>query len=126
MVAEKKNNIHEEQDKITSDKARNVFDTEAQSKLQEAHNAIVHPDQFADVFCKAAGTQIKVKEIIRDEIKQAITYDTEARKSLKGVIKELEKEEFWIIGKRMGFAVWSLIMLALGAIITTMIGKYIK
>ena len=36
------------------------FDADAQLKLDTAHGAIERPDKFAEVFCKAAATQVSI------------------------------------------------------------------
>jgi hypothetical protein len=109
-------------DGISSEKAKAVFDLEEKSKLEKAHGTIQHPDQFAEVFCNAAETQNKVKEVIKKEVKVVVSSDSEMKTFFKNIIKEVEKEEMWIWGKKIGFAVWTILILVAGALIS----KYIK
>jgi hypothetical protein len=109
-------------DGISSDKAKAVFDIDEKHKLDKAHDTIEHPDQFANVLCNVVETQSKVKDAIKKEVKIAVCSDLEMKTFLKEVIKEVEKEEMWIWGKKIGFAVWTILILIAGALIS----KYIK
>jgi hypothetical protein len=120
-MGEKKNqNLGEDQ--VSSDLAKTVFNASEKEKLDKAHDILQHPDLFAEVFCKVAETQSKVKEIIMAEIRKATENDNDTKKFLKEIIKQVEKEEMWIWGKKIGFAVWTVLILIVGALIT----KYIK
>lgn len=112
----------EVQDQISSADARAVFNAEALSKLNKAHDTIEHPDKFADVFCNAAETQSKVKDVIKKQIEVSTATDPAVRKSLKEIVKEVEKEEMWIWGKKIGFAAWTVLILVMGALLN----KWIK
>lgn len=74
------------------------------------------PDKFANIFCQAIKTQKPIDEAIKNVIKSLIQHDKESRDFIKGIIKELEKENIWIFLKKFGFLSWTLLVAVLSAI----------
>jgi len=103
-------------------KEETKFKAEDQIQLKKVHETIDQPDKFAEVFCKAAESQVSIKEIFTKEILKSISTDVNCKNALKEIIRQVEKEDIMIFGKKIGLAVWSIIMLVVGAIIS----KYIQ
>lgn len=104
-------------DRVTSDKADML--APFVSKLDETHNKIFHPDQFAEIFVNAAKSQTSVKEHIRSELLESLTLDAQSRRALKEIIKECFKDDWRAFlvstGGKVTFAIWSVLTIALGA-----------
>lgn len=101
------------------------FKAEDQVKLKKVHEMLEQPDKFAEVFCKVAETQIKVRDIFRKEILKSISTDVDCRNHLKGIIRKVEREDVIVFGKKIGFGVWTIIVFILGAIVNAFLSKYI-
>jgi len=103
------------------------FDTNAQLKLETAHDVIQHPDKFAEIFVKAATSQTSIKEYIKKEIKDSLTLDPELRGVLKGLVKEQLKEDWKgfvrSTGGKIAFAIWSVGLIIFTAWISSKFGK---
>ncbi len=95
------------------------FDTDKQLKLDNVHDVIQHPDKFAQVFVSAANTQVKIKQLIRKEIKESLTLDPDLIKHVKGLIKDQFKEDWRAFlkstGGKIAFGIWTIGLLILGA-----------
>jgi hypothetical protein len=75
------------------------------------------PDKFAEVFCKAAESQKSIDNALQIIIRNLIQKDRPTRDSIKALIKEYEKEEWWVM-IRKGFSIgWTLFAGIIGAII---------
>lgn len=100
----------------------NDFDvSEYRQKVDAVHDAIVHPDKFADVFCAALETQRKMTEILKRELTAMLKTDADARESLKAIIKECEKEDWKVFVKsafgKVSLGVWTVAVLVVGVLI---------
>jgi len=90
-------------------------------KLERAHKLADRPEKFAEMFEQVAKTQTKVKDVLKKEIRDIIGTDTETRGSIKGLVRQTEKENLWYGLKLVGFGLWSIGLLALGAILNRFI-----
>lgn len=101
-----------------------TFDADAQLKLQTAHEAVERPDKFAELFCKAAKTQTAIKDILWDELRKLLASDQAARESLKGIIREVEKEDWKFLGKKFFIGIWTLVVIVLTSIANALFGGF--
>ena len=72
------------------------FDPDVEFKA--SLDKIERPDLFAEVFCKAAESQVCIKEVLGKLIKEKITEDKEIHQVNKNLFKELidEDKKFFI------------------------------
>ena len=85
---------------------------------------LAQPEKFAEIFCKAAESQKSIDETLQTIIKKLIQNDSPTRNSIKSLIKEYEKEEWWAM-IRKGFSIgWTLFAGIIGAIIYYWLNKW--
>lgn len=58
------------------------------------------PQNFAKNFCEAAQSQTNISQILQTIIRQSLQTDQMTRDTVKGLVKEYEKEEWRIIIRR--------------------------
>jgi hypothetical protein len=98
-----------------------LFDADHQLKLNLAHDILQHPDKFAEVFVKAAQTQVSVKQLIRTEIRECLASDVDSIKYLKSLIADHIKEDWkaflrtWI-GK-IALLMWTVLVALIGVLV---------
>jgi DNA-binding ferritin-like protein len=80
------------------------------------------PQNFAKNFCEAAQSQTNVNQILQTIIRQSLQTDQMTRDTVKGLIKEYEKEAWSVIIRRSFSVSWT----AFIAIISSAIGYWIK
>ncbi|QQR61107.1 hypothetical protein IPH19_01410 [Candidatus Uhrbacteria bacterium] len=102
-----------------------AFSVTDQLHLKTVHDAIDRPDKFAELFCQAAKTQTSVKEVLWEQIRSILTTDVEARNALKVIVREVEKEDVRIFGKKIGFGVWTLFTIGMGAFLGALFTKFL-
>ena len=90
--------------------------------IQELSANLTQPDRFAEIFCTAAHTQKKIDETLRSVVRQLIKSDHETIAEIKVIIKKVAKEDLMVLGKNIGFATWSIILIIATALITKWLG----
>lgn len=83
---------------------------------------LTQPDKFAEVFCQAAAKQKDIDKVLQTIIRDLIQTDQPTRDSIKDLIKDYEKQEWWMLIKRVGKVGWSIFV----AIISTTFGYWLK
>ncbi len=83
--------------------------------IQELSANLNQPDKFAEIFCSAAKTQKKIDNTINDCIRMLLKTDTDARNSIKNIVKEVNREDLKLIVNKIGLAAWSILLLIIGA-----------
>ena len=110
---------HDDKEKIPSLSEDNA------KKLEKAHGLADRPDKFADMFEQSAKSQTKIKDILKKEIREILSTDVDAKSSLKGIIRQVEREDLWIYTKKFGFAIWTLVSIVIGALVQAFISSKI-
>jgi hypothetical protein len=71
-------------------------------RIDEKINALElknQPYEFAEIFCSAASSQLKIEEIINEKIVKAIKTDQSTKEAIKFVIDDYSKSKiYWAIG----------------------------
>ena len=97
-----------------ADSDNTPFNADAQIKLQTAHDAIQHPDKFAEIFCNAAQSQVSIKQYIRQELQESLTSDVKTKDAMRVIIKQHFDEDWrtWLKSAWGKFAIliWTLIV----------------
>ena len=83
------------------------------------------PDKFAEIFCQAAGKQKAIDEVLQKVIKSLIEKDHSTREMLKVLLREVDREDLRNYVRKIGTPVWTIILLALGAILQALSRKYL-
>lgn len=78
---------------------------------------IERPDKFAEVFCTAAKSQVSIKEVLADLVKDNFINNKEVRDSIKMLVKDVVKEDKAFFFKMTWEKVKYLFNLLLGAVI---------
>jgi len=104
--------------KIEQEKISALSDHES-NKLETAFKIADRGEEFAKLFCQVAKDYTSIKDLFIEMMRGLLESDKDARKSLKKIIREVEKEDIWIWGKKIGFAAWTILILFVGAIINS-------
>jgi hypothetical protein len=81
-----------------------------------------HPDWVADRFVEALSKSVPLREALNDRIKVCLQDDQEARKQVKAILKEIDKEYTWSKFRKL----WIFIGGAIGLAATSIIGRIIE
>lgn len=96
-----------------------IFDADSKLKLDQAYEAIDRPDRFAKIFCKVAEDQVMVQKTINKLIQKALAQDVDSRSALKGIVRQVLKEDWRSFvrstGGKLAILLWTLAVLFLGA-----------
>lgn len=85
--------------------------------------SLEQPDKFAEIFCAAAKTQKSIDTILKNNVRELLQHDNETRSEIKGMLREIEKEDWKRVVKKIGFSGWTIIVAATSAIVT-LIGRH--
>ena len=103
-----------------SEKVLPLSDADAK-KLEESYAIVDRADRLAELFCKAAETQISVRQKILDVLKLAIETDAPSREQVKKILKEIHDEDWRMFVKsawaKIGIVVWTLVTALISAYI---------
>ncbi|GBR75786.1 hypothetical protein NO2_0422 [Candidatus Termititenax persephonae] len=105
---------------------KGVDNFEPLKEIQSTLDKIVHPDQFAKVFCNAARTQSSIKDCLSETIRDTLLKDKKFDKYFEDAAKKVIKEDryyFWVNLSR-GFE--KIFLVVLGAVITFVFNLFSK
>ena len=97
-------------------------DLDPKKEIARISATLEQPDKFAELFCKAAKSQTNVSQILQTIIRQSLQTDQITRDTVKDLIKEYEKEEWWVIIRRSFSVGWTAIVV----IFSGALGYWIK
>lgn len=92
--------------------------------LKRLSASLEQPDKFAEIFCSAAKKQKEIDNILKDNIRELIKYDSTMREQVKGLLREIEQEDFKYFLKRGGSLLGTFVSMVLGSVITLLISKF--
>lgn len=102
------------------------YDTEA--VLKETKDKLDRPDKFADIFCQAAKSQVKIKDCLGKIIREMITKDAQVNQHLNNAFKEIIAKDTKIFYSNL----WrklkgpvALIGTAIGSVVLTLFTQYL-
>lgn len=95
-------------------------------KFETFYKILEHPDKFADLFCYVAKTQTKVKDVIIQNIRDIFVNDLHIKKEINNLIKNFEKEEFIVFGRKIGFGIWTLFIIVVTILIEYILKRYMN
>jgi hypothetical protein len=109
---------------------KNDFKSEDLVKVKAAINHLLahieQPNKFAELFCEAARKQKDIDHTLKITITNLIAHDKDARALMKGLIREIETEDWKFFLQKIGttgIAVGSLIT---GVFLTALFGYFFK
>lgn len=97
---------------------------DAKAAVKEVSDKIEQPQKFAEVFCAAADTQKSIDECVKKMLRSLIENDPALRESFRKLIRDVDKEDWRYLVKKIGAAGWSIIMLILGAALKFIFDKF--
>lgn len=93
--------------------------------IKSLSEKIEQPDKFAHVFCEAAKSQKTIDEVLKEIIRKLLKHDYETIEHLKALQRQVDREDWRYVVKKVGLTGWSIIMVILGAIITALARHFI-
>ena len=69
---------------------------DANAILQETRDKLDRPDKFADIFCKAAKSQVNIKECLSDIIKDLLLNDKDINKHLEDTLANIARKDAFV------------------------------
>ncbi|HDV5783368.1 TPA: hypothetical protein RJD83_000280 [Legionella pneumophila] len=82
------------------------------------------PDKFAELFCNAAAKQKSIDNVLKDIVRELLKHDKETVERIKTIQKEVNKDDWKTIIKKIGVSGWSILLLIIGALISGLSRKY--
>lgn len=87
-------------------------------KLETAFKLADRGEEFAKLFCDVAKEYTSVKKLLVDTLVEMLESNAKAREALKGIIRELQKEDSMAflktIGGKAAAAGWTILVLVAG------------
>lgn len=106
------------------DKSNSPDNYDASAVLQETKDKLDRPDKFAEIFCQAAKSQVKIKECLSKIIRELVTKDTAVNQHLNNAFKEIIKKDtkafHSMLWKKIGW-----IVTVLGSIAVTLFTQFL-
>lgn len=106
------------------DKPNTPDNYDSSAILQETRDKLDRPDKFAEIFCQAAKSQVKIKEYLGKLIREQITKDTAVNQhlinSFKRIIKDDTKAFYVALWKKLGW-----LLTVLGTIAVTLFTQFL-
>ena len=92
--------------------------------LQETKDKLERPDKFADIFCEAAKSQIKINKTIVKIIKETVSKDVELNNHFNSmfvnIVKKDTKQFFSSLWRK---GIW--IITVIGSVILTLLTQFL-
>lgn len=105
-------------------KRDDIFSTDEFISLKTTQEKVERPDQFAELFCKAAETQTSVKDLLKKLLQDIIATDPKARESLNGLIKDVFEQDWKAFVRsawgKFALIAWTIIAAGLGAWVSSL------
>lgn len=98
---------------------------DARAEIKKLQDNFYQPDKFAKTFCEAAKTQKSIDLALRKIIKKLIKDDPQTVEALKKHLRDINKEDWKTFIKKIGISGWSIIMASIGAIMATILRKFV-
>lgn len=93
-------------------------DFDPEKILNALADTINQPHNFAEVFCDAARTQVAIKALFIETIRECLETDIETKKNVKKILTDFNRD-YWINFLRiMGGGAGAIIFLIIGGVIT--------
>ncbi len=100
-------------------------DFDPPTTLRRVAASLDQPAEFAKIFCTAAETQKTIDNILKKNVKEVIRSDAEARENIKGLLREIEKEEWKAFTRKFFGLGWAILLIILGAVLQALSRKYL-
>jgi hypothetical protein len=81
-------------------------------------------EKIAETLFETSKKAVKMQEMLADNFIILLKNNIHARKEILNIINEFDRDFTKIILKRFGFAVWSILMVIIGAFFTSIINKF--
>ena len=97
---------------------------DASAILQETKDKLDRPDKFAEIFCQAAKSQVKIKECLSKIIRELVTKDTSVNQHLNNTFKDIIKKDtkafYTMLWKKLGW-----LLTVVGTIAVTLLTQFL-
>ncbi len=84
--------------------------------ITEINAILKQPNEFAKIFCHAAGIDKTIDLVLKDTVRELIQTDQSTRESLKLILKEVQSDDWKVFAKKIGFGLWTLISVIFGGV----------
>ena len=100
-------------------------DYDPRKEIAKISANLEQPDKFAQIFCHAAENQKSIDHALKKVIKTLIKEDKETIEIIKQYQREVDKEEWRNLLRKIGLVGWSIVMIIVGGIVTAVIKKIV-
>ena len=76
--------------------------------ITEINAILKQPNEFAKIFCHAAGIDKTIDIVLKDTVRELIKTDQNTRELLKLILKEAQNDDWKAFIKTIGLAGWTL------------------
>lgn len=99
-------------------------DWDPKKAFDKVSASLEQPDKFAEIFCKAASSQKSIDKVLTDNFKSLLQNDNDVRCQIKGLLREVDKEDWRSFIRKIGTPAWAVILVVVGAILQALSRKY--
>lgn len=114
--------------------AKNDFDPNQLVKLNEDLSGLVgriesleskfgSHEQIADTLCETTDKASRMKSMLAKAFIDFVQHDHDAKKALKNIVDEADRDAFRLFIKKFGIAVWSIFLIIVSVLITKYFSK---
>lgn len=75
-------------------------------------------EQIADTLCETANKATRMKAMLSESFVDLIQHNPDIKKELKKAIDEIDRNSLIVLGGKIGFGVWSILLIIITAIVT--------
>jgi hypothetical protein len=106
--------------------SKSTDDYDPLETIKTLSDNINRPDKFAEIFCAAAKKQKMIDDCLKEIMRDLLSHDHATKERVKLIIEDHEKQNLKFLYKKIGFTLWSLFLLCLGAILPTLFTKWLN
>lgn len=95
-------------------------DWDPKKAFDKVSASLEQPDKFVEIFCKAATSQKSIDKVLTDNFKSLLQHDNDVRYQIKGLFREVDKEDWRSYVRKIGAPAWAVILVAMGALLQSL------
>lgn len=104
---------------MAKDESSDDFDPK--KSIKKLSETIDQPDKFAEVFCSAARSQKIIDCVLKETMRDLMKSDSETRSMIKEMLREVESEDWRSFVRKAFGSIWSLSLIAFGAVLAAVL-----
>lgn len=96
-----------------------------EDRVEALEKKVISHEAFADTFCNVHARDVNVRKEITKNMSDFIKTDSDFQSDLSVLIRKIDRGYFNSFLGKLGFAVWSILLIIISALATNMVNNHI-